>query len=293
VETPPANGQTSGRRRALAEWMTSADNPLTARVIVNRVWQHHFGRGIVTTPDNFGKMGDKPSHPELLDWLALDLMDHGWSLKYLHRLIMTSNAYKMASQFENAGDLEKDPDNTYLWRFRMQRLDAEIIRDVILAASGALNREMYGPPVFPKLQPEVLHTMNKGIWELEEDGPKVWRRSVYVYRKRGLPFPMFEVFDMPDQNITCSRRNVSTVPTQALTLLNDGFILRQAQLFADRVREVARDDARAQVRAAYEIALSRPPSKEEARLALDFLRRQKLVDFAHVMLNLNEFLYMR
>jgi hypothetical protein len=293
VETPPANGQTSGRRRALAEWMTSADNPLTARVIVNRVWQHHFGRGIVTTPDNFGKMGDTPSHPELLDWLALDLMDHGWSLKYLHRLIMTSNAYKMASQFENAGDLEKDPDNTYLWRFRMQRLDAEIIRDVILAASGALNREMYGPPVFPKLQPEVLHTMNKGIWALEEDGPKVWRRSVYVYRKRGLPFPMFEVFDMPDQNITCSRRNVSTVPTQALTLLNDDFIQRQAQLFADRVREVARDDARAQVRAAYEIALSRPPSEEEARFALDFLRRQKLVDFAHVMLNLNEFLYMR
>ena len=293
VEIPPASGQTSGRRRALVEWLTSPDNPLTSRVIVNRVWHHHFGRGIVATLDNFGKMGEKPTHPELLDWLALDLMDHGWSLKYLHRLIMTSHAYKMASQFENAGDLAKDPENNFLWRFRMQRLDAEVVRDIILSSSGALNTEMYGPPVFPKLQPEVLHTMNKGIWEREEDGPKVWRRSVYVYRKRGLPFPMFEVFDLPDQNITCSRRNVSTVPTQALTLLNDDFVLRQAQLFADRLKEGAPANAEAQVRAAYEIALSRPPSDDEKTLALDFLKKQKLVDFAHVLLNLNEFVYMR
>jgi hypothetical protein len=293
TEIPPANGQTSGRRRALAEWLVSADNPLTARVIANRVWHHHFGRGIVATLDNFGKMGEKPTHPELLDWLAFDLMDHAWSLKHLHRLIMTSSAYKMASQFENAGDLAKDPENDYLWRFRMQRLDAEIVRDTVLAASGALNLEMYGPPVFPKLQPEVLHTMNKGIWEREEDGPKVWRRSVYVYRKRGLPFPLFEVFDLPDQNITCSRRNVSTVPTQALTLLNDEFVLRQAQLFADRIREAAPRATAAQIRAAYAIALSRPPTDDEMRLALDFLKRQKLLDFAHVMLNLNEFVYMR
>jgi len=293
TEMPPADGQTSGRRRALAEWLVSADNPLTARVLANRVWHHHFGRGIVATLDNFGKMGEKPTHPELLDWLALDLMDHGWSLKHLHRLIMTSNAYKMASQFENAGDMAKDPENDYLWRFRMQRLDAEIVRDTVLAASGALNLEMYGPPVFPKLQPEVLHTMNKGIWEREDDGPKVWRRSVYVYRKRGLPFPLFEVFDLPDQNITCSRRNVSTVPTQALTLLNDDFVLRQAQLFADRIREAAPRNARAQIQAAYTIALSRPATDEEMRLALDFLQKQKLVDFAHVMLNLNEFVYMR
>ena len=293
VEIPPASGHTSGRRLALGEWLTSPDNPLTARVIVNRVWHHHFGRGIVATPDNFGKMGEKPSHPELLDWLAIDLMDHGWSLKYLHRLIMTSRAYKMASQFENAADLAKDPENNYLWRFRMQRMDAEIVRDAILAASGALNPEMYGPAVFPKLQPEVLLAMNKGIWEREEDGPKVWRRSVYVYRKRGLPFPMFEVFDLPDQNLTCSRRNISTVPTQALTLLNDDFVLRQAQLFADRIREAAPGDPQAQIRTAYEIALSRPPTDDDMRLALDFLRRQKLVDFAHVVLNLNEFLYTR
>ncbi len=293
TEIPRANGHTSGRRLALAEWLTSPDNPLTARVIVNRVWHHHFSRGIVATLDNFGKMGEKPTHPELLDWLALNFMDHGWSIKHLHRLIMTSNAYKMASQFENAGNLAKDPANDSLWRFRMQRLDAEIVRDDMLAASGALNTEMYGPSVFPKLQPAVLHTMNKGIWELEEDGPKVWRRSIYVYRKRGLPFPMFEVFDLPDQNITCSRRNVSTVPTQALTLLNDDFVLRQAQLFANRVAEAAPNDLRAQIRMAYEIGLSRSPTSEEMRLALEFLGRQKLADLTHVLFNLNEFVYMR
>jgi hypothetical protein len=293
AELPPPNGHTSGRRRALAEWLTSPDNPLTARVIVNRVWHHHFGRGIVATLDNFGKMGEKPTHPELLDWLALHFMDHGWSIKHLHRLIMTSSAYKMASQFENPGNLAKDPANDALWRFRMQRLDAEIVRDEMLAVSGALNREMYGPSVFPKLQEAVLHTMNKGIWEPEEDGPKVWRRSIYVYRKRGLPFPMFEVFDLPDQNITCSRRNVSTVPTQALTLLNDDFVLRQAQLFANRMAESAPGDSRAQIRMAYGIALSRPPTSEEMRLALGFLSKQKLVDLSHVLFNLNEFVYVR
>ena len=289
----PADGSTSGRRRALAEWLTSPENPLTARVIVNRVWHHHFGRGLVATLDNFGKMGEKPTHPELLDWLACDLMDHGWSLKYLQRLIMTSDVYQRASQFENAANQAKDADDTYLWRFRMQRLDAEVVRDAILAASGALNVEMYGPPVFPKLQPEVLHAMNKGIWEESEDTPKVWRRSVYVYRKRGLPFPMFEVFDLPDQNITCGRRNVSTVPTQALTLLNDDFVLRQAQLFADRVAESAPNDKAAQIRTAYEIALGRLPSEEERSLARDFLEKHKLVDFTHVLMNLNEFLYIR
>jgi len=206
---------------------------------------------------------------------------------------MTSSAYKRASQFENADNLAKDTENTYLWRFRIQRLDAEIVRDTILASSGALNSEMYGTPVFPKLQAEVLHTMKLGIWRQQEDGPAVWRRSVYVYRKRGLPFPMFEIFDLPDQNITCSRRNVSTVPTQALTLLNDDFVLHQAQLFANRVAEAAPKDPETQIRTAYEIALSRPPTSEELQLALNFLRKQKLVDFTHVLFNLNEFLYMR
>ena len=162
----------------------------------------------------------------------------------------------------------------------MQRLDAEIVRDSILAASGALNTEMFGPPVFPKLQAEMLHTMNKGIWEREEDGPKVWRRSVYVYRKRGLPFPMFEVFDLPDQNITCSRRNVSTVPTQALTLLNDDFVLQQAQLFAEpRERSGAQRIRAAQIEWPMRSRSAGQPDREEQRLALRLLEEAEAGGF--------------
>jgi hypothetical protein len=262
-------------------------------VIVNRIWHHHFGRGIVGTLDNFGKMGEKPAHPELLDWLAVEFMNRGWSIKEMHRLLMTSEAYQMSSQFNDAGNVAKDPENIDLWRFRIQRLDAEIVRDAVMSASGALNLQVGGPPVFPHLPDEILESMNKGIWNNQEDGPGVWRRSIYVYRKRGLPFPLFEVFDLPDQNTSCGRRNVSTVPTQALTLLNDDFILRQAKLFADRVREAAPNDAAKQVNMAYRIALTRPPDEKEMTVAMDFLKKQSLADFAHVLLNLNEFLYVR
>jgi mono/diheme cytochrome c family protein len=293
VEIPPADGHTSGRRRALAEWLVSDQNPLTARVAVNRIWSHHFGRGIVPTLDNFGKMGEKPSHPELLDWLAVEFVNRGWSIKQMHRLIMTSDAYQMASQYEDAGNNEKDGENNYLWRFRLQRLDAEIVRDVILAASGGLDRKVGGPPVFPPIAPEILASMAGGIWKKESDGPAVWRRSVYVYRKRGLVFPMFEVFDLPDQNTSCGRRNSSTVPTQALTLLNDEFVVRQARLFADRVREAAPDNPAKQVELSYRIALARPPRASEAELAADFLRKESLAGLTHVLLNLNEFLYVR
>ncbi len=293
VEDPPANGRTSGRRRALAAWLGSADNPLTARVIVNRIWSHHFGRGIVGTLDNFGKMGETPTHPELLDWLAVEFMDRGWSIKQMQRLIMTSDAYQMASDYTEVAGNAKDPENHYLWRFPIQRLDAEIVRDVMMAASGVLDLKIGGPPVFPPIAPEVLASMQGGIWKREEDGPKTWRRSVYVYRKRGLVFPMFEVFDLPDQNTSCGRRNVSTVPTQALTLLNNEFVLRQSRLFADRVREAAPGDAARQIELAYRIALARPPRAEEAALGAEFLRKRDLADFTHVLMNLNEFLYVR
>ena len=152
TEIPPADGRTSGRRRALAEWLGSPDNPLTARVMVNRIWSHHFGQGIVATLDNFGKMGEKPTHPELLDWLAVEFMNRGWSIKQMHRLMMTSDAYQMSSQFQDAGDAgERSRTNDSLWRFRMQRLDAEIVRDAMMAASGALDLTMGGPPVFPHI----------------------------------------------------------------------------------------------------------------------------------------------
>jgi Protein of unknown function (DUF1553)/Protein of unknown function (DUF1549)/Planctomycete cytochrome C len=293
AEIPPANGHTSGRRRALAAWLGSEDNPLTARVIVNRIWHHHFGRGIVSTLDNFGKMGDKPTHPELLDWLAVEFMNRGWSVKQMHRLIMNSQAYQMSSQFDDAAGAGADPENNYLWRFRIQRLDAEIVRDVMMAASGSLNLQMGGPPVFPPIQDLILESMKEGIWNREQEGPKVWRRSVYVYRKRGLVFPLFEVFDLPDQNISCGRRNVSTVPTQALTLLNDESVLLQSKLFAARVAEGVGSDPGKQIDLAYRIALSRPPGEKELALGMEFLKKRSLGDFTHVMLNLNEFLYVR
>jgi hypothetical protein len=292
TEIPPADGHTSGRRRALAEWLVSPENPLTARVMVNRIWHHHFGTGIVATLDNFGKMGEAPSNPELLDWLAVEFVKRGWSFKAMHRLIMMSEAYTRASRFDNAADSERDPRDRYLWRFPMQRLDAEAIRDSILAVSGGLNADIYGKPVFPLLQGDVLKSMTNGIWRQTEDGPAVWRRSVYVYRKRGLPYPLLDIFDLPNQNISCGGRKVSTVPTQALMLMNDDFVVRQAELFANRLRE-AESGVAGQIALAYRLALARPPEERELAAGLEFLRAGKLEDFAHVVLNLNEFLYVR
>jgi hypothetical protein len=293
TEMPPADGHTSGRRRALAEWLASPQNPLTARVIVNRIWHHHFGRGIVATLDNFGKMGERPTHPELLDWLAVEFMNRGWSIKQLHRLIMTSEAYQMTSAYDAAADREIDPQNQYLWRFRAQRLDAETIRDTMLASGGGLNLAVGGPPVFPPLPGDVLKSVSFGVWKAQEDGPAVWRRSVYVYRRRGLAFPMFQVFDLPEQNTTAAARNVSTVPTQALTMLNDPFVLRHAEMFAARVRREAGDDPARQVDLAYRIALTRPPTQTESTVALASMKTQTLVDLTHVLFNLNEFVYLR
>jgi hypothetical protein len=291
VEMPPANGHTSGRRRALAEWLVSSENQLTSRVIVNRVWHHHFGRGLFASLDNVGKMGDLPTHPELLDYLASEFRETGWSFKQLHRLILTSEAYQRSSQDENPKNLAADPRNLLLWRYRAHRLEAEAVRDQMLAVSGVLNRSLYGPAVFPKLADEVLAQMNKGIWKQQPE-QETYRRSVYVYRKRGLPFPMFEVFDLPDQNISCAGRNVSTVPTQALTLMNNDFVLSQAKLFAARLREGSLDPA-AQIETAYRIALGRSPRLDERRLGEDYLKSGTLEGFAHVLLNLNEFVYVR
>jgi len=211
----------------------------------------------------------------------------------MHRLIMTSEAYRMASAFDDEADKEKDAQNQYLWRFRAQRLDAEVVRDSILAASGSLNAAVGGPPVFPPLPAGLFTEANHGIWRMQDDGPATWRRSVYVYRKRGLAFPMFQVFDLPEQNVTSAARYVSTVPTQALTLLNDPFVLRQAQLFAERVKKEAGDDPRKQIDLAYRLALTRPPTDAEMAVALDAVKSQSLVDLTHVLFNVNEFIYFR
>ena len=304
----PTNGHiTTGRRRALAEWISSDDHPLTARVMVNRIWQHHFGRGIVSTSNNFGRMGQPPSHPELLDWLTTEFVRLGWSIKGMHRLIMTSEAYMMASDHYVETNAENDPTNRYLYRYPQRRLEAEAIRDIILAASGNLNLQTGGKPFFPSVPEEVRRTVAKGIWNVTEDGPDIWRRSVYSYCKRGMRYPLFDVFDQPNSNITCESRNVTTVPTQALTLLNNEFVLKQAKHFAERVFREAGPEPDAGIRAAYRIALSRDPSRQEMELNLRFLEQQQalhirrgasnpplatLTDLCHVIFNLNEFVYL-
>jgi Protein of unknown function (DUF1553)/Protein of unknown function (DUF1549)/Planctomycete cytochrome C len=305
IAHPSERGGSSGRRRALAEWIASPDNPLTARVMVNRIWHWHFGRGIVPTPSNFGKMGIKPSHPELLDWLASEFIRQGWSIKQMHRLIMNSNTYKMASSYSRAENLEKDPNNIFLWRFPLRRLEAEAIRDVILSASGQINLQAGGEPFFPAIPPSVRDSYRQGKWVLTKEDASTWRRSIYAYWKRGLKYPMFEVHDQPDPNVTCESRNVTTVPTQALTMLNNEFVLIQARSFAERVLRDAGSDPLQQVRLLYRIALSREPAQKELEKSQAFILKQRdyhngrvsdanlaaLTDLAHVMLNTNEFVY--
>ena len=318
VAIPPDRDDyvSSGRRRALAEWIASPDNPLTARVLVNRLWYWHFGRGIVSTPGNFGKMGMPPSHPELLDWLATEFVRQGWSIKQMQRLILTSQTYKLASSFYNSGNIEEDPTNVHLWRYPARRVQGEIIRDIVLSASGQLNLEAGGEPFFPSMPLSVRVGYRQGKWDLTEEGPDTWRRSIYSYWKRGLKYPMFEVHDQPDPNVTTEKRNVSTVPTQALTLLNNEFMLLQARHLADRVWNDAGTGPEAGVQTLYGIALSREPSRNELSTSLEFLAKEQefqaagsssssgesserspelsaLTRLSHAMLNFNEFVYIQ
>jgi Protein of unknown function (DUF1553)/Protein of unknown function (DUF1549)/Planctomycete cytochrome C len=289
---PRSEGRTSGRRLALAKWIASPDNPLTARVIVNRLWQKHFGRGIVATLENLGRMGEPPTHPALLDWLAVELVNQGWRLKPIQKLMMMSEAYQMASAYSDDTSAARDPDNRYLWRFRPQRLDAEIVRDSMLAVGGNLNRAVGGEPIFPFIPKDILTGQFRGKWQTTPEGPAAWRRGVYVYRRRSLPYPMFDTFDHPDMNVVAGARNVSTVPTQALTLLNNPFVLSQADRLAARVAAQASEPDQ-QIDLSYRIALGRLPTPAERDVARFLVRRQSLAAFAHVLLNLDEFLYMR
>ncbi len=292
TEIARPDGRTSGRRLALAQWIASKDNPMTARVIVNRLWQKHFGRGIVSTLENFGKMGERPTHQDLLDWMAVEFMAKGWSLKQITKLMMMSSAYQMASVFEDASNAKADPENLYLWKYRPQRLDAEIVRDSMLAAGGNINLAVGGEPIFPFLPKEILAGQYRGKWANTPDGPAAWRRGVYVYQRRSLAYPMFDTFDHPDMNVTAGARHVSTVPTQALTLLNNPFVLAEAELLAARVQKDA-SDPESQAKLAYRIALARPATAAEIRIGADLIAKQSLSAFTHVVLNLDEFLYMR
>jgi hypothetical protein len=303
---PTPTSHTTGRRLWLAKWITSADNPLTARVIVNRVWQHHFGDGLVATANDFGVMGDPPTHPELLDWLAADFVEHGWTLKRLHRLILLSNTYQMAAS-------PKTGPGAQPWGCRQRRLEAEPIRDAILMVSGRLNVQEAGPSVYPRVPRAVLEGQSKpGDGWGQSDERQAARRSVYIFVKRGLAVPELDLLDAPDTTSSCEARMVSTTGPQALTFLNGEFANEQARSFASCLQKEAGDTTKAQVQRAFALALCRPATDAEIGASIEFLdkqqrqieadaksakrdigdaRRKALEAFCLVMLNTNEFVY--
>jgi hypothetical protein len=310
---PPADGRTSGRRKALAGWIASPENPLTARVIANRLWHHHFGRGIVATPNDFGFSGARPTHPELLDWLASELVRGGWSLKRLHRTILLSATYRQTSRHD-AAKSAADPENRLLWRQNPRRLEAEAVRDAMLAVSGRLLPKDSGPSVWPPV-PQDLLTAQPGILETKDDKAAQERRqgwyadalektdvrSIFLIQKRVLAIPFLEPFDLPESTASCGRRDCTVVAPQALSLLNSDFTERASVAFAERVRKESPDRP---VERALRLALGRAPSPAEAAIGERVLsehariharkpdpRQAALVDLCRALLNVNEFIY--
>jgi len=291
-EAPELAESTNKPRTELVRWITDPENPLTARVMVNRIWQHHFGRGIVATPNDFGRKGARPTHPELLDFLANEFVRSGWSIKHMHRLVLCSSTYRQASSAQNPAAEAKDPDNLLLWRFNRLRLDAEQIRDAMLAVSGALNLRMGGPSVIVPIEKELVNALYKpSQWAVTPDESEHSRRTIYLIAKRNLRLPFMEVFDAPDLQVSCPRRESSTHAPQALELLNGVFANRQAEAFAARLRAEAGGDPRRQIELAYRLVAGRLPAAKELDLAVVFIKSQPLREFALAMFNLNAFLY--
>lgn len=296
---PEKGGTTTLRRIALANWLVAPENPLTARVYVNRVWQQHFGRGIVATSSDFGEKGARPTHPELLDYLSHWFVhDAQWSTKKLHRLLLSSETYCQASSPLPAADAI-DPENQLLWRYPYRRLDAEAMRDSMLAASGNLNRQMFGPAVFLPIPAAAIeaHTDKQAAWKADA-GAAIDRRTVYAYVKRTLLVPMLETLDFCDTTQPTERRAITSVAPQALTLFNGDFTNRQAEHFADRLTREAGDDPAKMISLAYRVSLARDPTIHEISSLQQFLagndarsRRDALVQMCRVILNLNEFAY--
>jgi len=300
---PPEGLNSTGRRSALANWLTDPKNPLTARVMVNRIWQDHFGNGIVRSSSDFGIMGDPPTDPQLLDYLATTFVESGWSMKKMHRLIMLSNTYQQSSGYQ-AEAAKIDPDNKLMWRFDRRRLEGEVIRDSMLMAAGQLNLKMGGPGVFPPI-PEGISNGSKYLsWKPETDPAEADRRSVYVFVKRNLRYPMFEAYDFPDTSESCPRRYATVSPTQPLVGMNDGLVREWSRELASRVLNDAGLSPEQQVERAFRIVFTRAPKNEERQAILDFLNQQTVetsaptartaafVDFCQALLNSNEFLYM-
>ena len=302
LDPPPNNAKTSGRRLALARWISSPGNPLTARVMINRVWQYHFGQGLVRTPNDFGFRGAAPTHPGLLDWLAVEWVRSGWRLKPIHRLILLSSAYRMASGSREKA-LARDPENRLLWRFDMRRLAAEEVRDSVLAVNGSLNLTMTGPSFYPLIPQEVLAGQSVPGQNWWVSSPRdLTRRSIYVHTKRSLIVPLIAAFDGADPDATCPVRFSTTQPTQALHTLNGDFMNRQARVLSGFVREAGGSDPAAQVRVALSRVLQRPPTEKEVARGLELMESLRqdhrtgndkaLEMFCLVALNLNEFIYL-
>ena len=291
------------RRLTLARWIASSENPLTSRVAANRIWQHHFGRGLVRSSDEFGKLGQEPTHPLLLDWLAHEFVRNNWNLKPLHRLIMTSMTYRMSSA-PNDPALAADPLNDHFWRFNMRRLTAEEIRDSVLQVSGNLDPKVGGPSVFPTLPQEVLQTASRAEqrWQLDAGPEHQNRRSIYTFVRRSLLDPMMSTFDVADTDVSCPARFNTTVPAQALAMMNSKFTNDHAGWLADRIGKSTAQDPQSLVRKGFQLVLGRPPQQVELNNCVDLIEAMRhnyghdpstaLERFALVLLNLNEFIFL-
>jgi len=294
-----AKDKSSGRRLALAQWITGPGAPLAARVMVNRVWQYHFGRGFVPEANNFGVNGGSPSHPELLDWLAKQFVEGGWTLKPLHRLIVLSDTYRLSSSHP---DPESDPENRLFSRWPIHRLEAEAIRDSVLAASGKLNLKMEGPGIYPPFEGQVVGASSRSDWE-KSDEVEASRRSVYIFAKRSIPFPDLATLGSPDSSGSCGQRSVSTTAVQSLLMMNGRFATEQSGHLAERLKkDNGTTNKEAQIRRAFELLLCRSPRTDELNHSLEFMENAggeimeaKVVDplaaLCLVLMNTNEFVY--
>jgi hypothetical protein len=285
------------RRSALAQWLASADNPLTARVMANRIWQMRMGTGLVRTPNDFGSLGERPTNRELLDWLATEFVQRGWSVKALDRLIVTSNVYQQSAKDDPAKS-KLDADNKFYWRANRRRMESEVLRDSVLAVTGALNPRLGGKPVRVPIEPEIYDLIftegePDNLWPLLPDRTEYNRRSIYLMNKRTVRLPMLANFDQPDAMTSCPIRPASTHALQALSLMNSDFMTEQASTFAARLEQQCGPNRSCAVRAAYRYALSRDPQPSEAAMAKEFFTSgAPLSDFCLALLNRNEFVYL-
>jgi hypothetical protein len=277
----------STRRTALANWLASPANPLTARVMINRIWQHHFGRGMAPMPSEFGTRAEPPTHPELLDWLASEFIARGWSIKQMHKLMLLSATYQQSSQPSHEA-LARDPENKWFSRQNRARLEGELIRDSLLVISGKLNTKVGGPSVFPPIAAEITKTAKN--WTASADASEHARRSLYIFARRNLRFPFLEVFDSPDSNLSCPERGRSTTAPQSLTLLNSDEVMAAAKATAARVMKEAKSPEQ-QIEHAFRLAIGRAPSTKENELTAGFVSHANLEELCRALFNLNAFVY--